>query len=211
MNRDSEIRTFIGSVESRAVEGEEGKITITGKPIVFNASTDIGGWWEEIIEPGSVDEKTLRDVRLLVNHDFDGIPLARSRRNNKNSTMRLSIGADAVSMEADLDSINPKAVELNSAIERGDISGMSFAFLVDGERWDRLDSDYPLRTITHIAEIFEVSAVTWPAYEQTSISSRSLESGQKSLAEARKALESARAKAAQVAKLNERLKEINHE
>ena len=211
MNKDSEIRTFIGSVESRAVEGEEGKITIAGKPIVFNASTDIGGWWEETIEPGAVDEKTLRDVRLLVNHDFDGIPLARSRRNNKNSTMRLSIEADAVSMEADLDSNNPKAVELNSAIERGDISGMSFAFLVDGERWDRLDSDYPLRTITHIAEIFEVSAVTWPAYEQTSISSRSLESGQKSLAEARKALESARAKAAQVAKLNERLKEINHE
>ena len=46
MNRDSEIRTFIGSVESRAVEGEEGKITIAGKPIVFNASTDIGGWFK---------------------------------------------------------------------------------------------------------------------------------------------------------------------
>lgn len=88
---------------------------------------------------------------------------------------------------------------------------MSFAFLVDGDKWDDLDSDYPKRTITHISEIFEVSAVTWPAYEQTSISARSLESGKQSLAEARKALESAKAKAAKIAELNQRLKEINHE
>ena len=88
---------------------------------------------------------------------------------------------------------------------------MSFAFLVDGDKWDDLDSDYPKRTITHIAEIYEVSAVTWPAYEQTSISSRSLESGKKSLADARAALESARERAAKIAELNQRLKEINHE
>lgn len=211
MNDKTEIRTFIGTVESRAAEPEDNKITIVGKPVVFNAKTDIGGWWEESIAPGAIDEKTLRDVRLLVNHDFDGIPLARSRRNNKNSTMRLSIVEDGIEMEADLDSNNPKAVELNSAIERGDISGMSFAFLVDGDKWDDLDSDYPKRTITHISEIFEVSAVTWPAYEQTSISARSLESGKQSLAEARKALESANAKAAKIAELNQRLKEINHE
>jgi phage head maturation protease len=111
-------------------------------------------------------------------------------------------------MEADLDAKNPKAVELNSAIKRGDISGMSFAFLVDGERWDRLDSDYPKRTITHISEIFEVSAVTMPAYEQTSISSRSLESGKKSLEEARAALESAKKRSAKIAELNQRLEEI---
>lgn len=210
MNENTEIRTFVGSVESRASE-DDSKITVVGKPVVFNAKTDICGWWEESIAPGAIDDKTLRDVRFLVNHDFSGIPLARSRRNNKNSTMRLSIAPDGVDMEADLDPNNPKAVELNSAIERGDISGMSFAFVVDGERWDDLDSDYPKRTITHIAEIHEVSAVTWPAYEQTSISSRSLESGKKSLAEARAALESARAKSAKVAELNQRLEEINHE
>ena len=175
MNKDMETRTFLGTVECRASEDSE-KLTITGKPIVFNQSTDIGGWWEEKIDPGAIDEETLRDVRLLVNHDFD-----------------------------------PKAIELNSAIKRGDISGMSFAFLVDGDKWDDLDSDYPKRTITHISEIFEVSAVTWPAYEQTSIASRSLESGKRSLADAREALESARARSEKVAALNQRLKEINHE
>ena len=211
MNENMETRTFLGSVESRVAE-DDSKLTIAGKPIVFNAKTDIGGFWEESIDPGAIDEKTLRDVRLLVNHDFNGIPLARSRRNNKNSTMRLSIVEDGVDMEADLDASNPKALELDSAIKRGDISGMSFAFLVDGDKWDDLDSDYPKRTITHIAEIFEVSAVTWPAYEQTSISSRSLDSGKKSLEEAREALESARAKAARVADLNKKLEEIkNHD
>lgn len=85
---------------------------------------------------------------------------------------------------------------------------MSFAFLVDGDRWDRLDSDYPKRTITHISEIFEVSAVTMPAYEQTSISSRSLDSGKKSLEEARAALESARKRSEQIAELNKQLEEM---
>lgn len=204
---DREIRTYFGPVECRASE-DESKITLVGKPIVFNQKTDIGGMWEETIAPGAVEEKTLRDVMLLVNHNFDGIPLARSRRNNKNSTMRLTINPDAVDMEADLDAKNPRAMELDSAVKRGDIDGMSFAFLVDGETWTDLDTDYPKRTITHISEIFEVSAVNWPAYQQTSIASRSLENEQKSLAEAREALESARAKAAKIADLNKRLEEI---
>jgi phage head maturation protease len=112
-------------------------------------------------------------------------------------------------MEADLDPKNPKAIELHSAVERGDIQGMSFAFIVDGEEWTNLDSDLPLRRITHISEIFEVSAVTWPAYEGTSIQSeRSLESELASLNKAREELESARARSAKVAELNNELKEI---
>ena len=207
--KEMETRTFLGAVES--IERDNGDIQIAGMPVVFNQATDIGGFWEETIAADSIDEKTLRDVRLLVNHDMSGIPLARSRRNTSNSTMRLSIEKNGIEMVADLDQKNPKAIELNSAIERGDISGMSFAFLVDGDEWEDLDSDYPKRTITHIAEIYEVSAVTWPAYEQTSISSRSLESGQKSLADARAALESARQKSKKIADLNQRLKEINHD
>lgn len=210
MNEKAEVRNFVNPVEMRRKEDSEG-MTLTGMPVVFNQSTDIGGWWEETIDPGAIDEETLRDVRLLVNHDFNGIPLARSRRNTKNSTMRLSIDSEGVLMEADLDEKNPKAIELYSAVERGDVSGMSFAFLVDGDKWDNLDSDYPKRTITHISEIFEVSAVTWPAYEQTSISSRSLESGKESLAEARKALDGAKKRAAKIAELNQRLEEINHD
>ena len=205
--KEREIRSFLGAVESRAADNDD-QIHLVGTPIVFNQSTDIGGWWEEIIEPTAIDEETLRDVRLLVNHDFSGIPLARSRRNTPNATMRLFLRPEEVHMEADLDAKNPKAVELDSAIKRGDISGMSFAFLVDGDRWDRLDSDYPKRTITHISEIFEVSVVNEPAYSQTEISSRSLESGKKSLEEARSALDSAKKRSAKIAELNQTLEEM---
>ena len=212
MKDNAEIRSIVGSLERRA-EANEDVIAIKGTPIVFNQSADIGGWWEETIAPEAIDDDTLKDVRFLVNHNFKGIPLARSRNNTKNSTMRLVKDENGVNMEADLDPKNPTAAELNSAIERGDVSGMSFAFLVDGDKWDDLDSDYPKRTITHISEILEISAVTWPAYEQTSISSRSLESGKQSLADARKALESAKRKSEKIAELNlalERMKK-NHE
>lgn len=204
---EREIRTMLGKVETRAEE--DGKITLIGQPIVFNQRTNIADYFEEEIAPEAVEESVLRDVCLLVNHDFNGIPLARSRNNNANSNLRFTKSNYAVDMAADLDPKNPKAIELNSAVERGDIPGMSFAFIVDGEEWSNLDSDLPLRRITHISKIYEVSAVTWPAYEGTSIQSeRSLESELESLKKAREELESARARVAKIAELNEKLSVI---
>ena len=207
MNENMETRMYVGKVESRASDDGQ-KITIAGQPVVFDQETDIAGLWSESIAPRAIDQETLRDVRLLVNHDFNGIPLARSRRNNANSTMRATIQDYAVDMEADLDAKNPKAIEVDSAIKRGDITGMSFAFLVDGEEWTDLDTDYPHRRITHVSKIFEFSICTFPAYEGTSVASRSLDSGKRSLADARAALESARQKAAKIDELNAQLKEI---
>lgn len=207
MNENMETRMYPGKVESRASDDGQ-KITIVGQPVVFNQNTDIAGLWSESIAPGAIDTETLRDVRLLINHDFSGVPLARSRRNNANSTMRATFNDFAVDMEADLDAKNPKAIEVDSAIKRGDITGMSFAFLVDGEEWDDLDTDYPHRTITHVSVIYEFSICTFPAYEGTSVASRSLDSGKRSLADARAALESARQKAAKIDELNAQLKEI---
>ena len=207
MNENMETRMYPGKVESRASDDGQ-KITIVGQPVVFDQNTDIAGLWSESIAPGAIDTETLRDVRLLINHDFSGVPLARSRRNNANSTMRATFNDFAVDMEADLDAKNPKVIEVDSAIKRGDITGMSFAFLVDGEEWDDLDTDYPHRTITHVSVIYEFSICTFPAYEGTSVASRSLDSGKKSLADARAALESARQKAARIDELNAQLKEI---
>lgn len=207
MNEGMETRMFLGTVESRASE-DGNKITIVGRPIVFDQPADIGGWWEESIAPGAIKEETLRDVRLLINHDFSQLPLARSRRNTHNSTMRLAITDFDVAMEADLDASNPRAIETDSAVKRGDVTGMSFAFHVNGDEWTDLDTDYPKRRITSIDEIFEVSICTFPAYEGTAVASRSLESGKKSLADARSALESARKKQSKITELNTRLKEI---
>ena len=194
--------------EMRTEKNEEHGDHVVGMPIVFDSRTNLG-LFDEMIDSHALDNSDLKDVRFLVNHDTSKIPLARSRNNNANSTMQMEITEAGMNIRVDLDTENNSdARNLYSAIKRGDISGMSFAFLVDGERWDRLDSDYPKRTITHISEIFEVSAVTMPAYEQTSISSRSLESGKKSLEEARAALESAKKRSAKIAELNQRLEEI---
>ena len=173
--------------EVRAEETERGKI-ITGRPIVYNSRTDIG-FFDEIIESGALDNADLTDVRFLVNHDISRIPLARSRRNNGNSTMLLTVDADGMGIRVDLDTENnTEARALYSAVERGDISGMSFMFGVRDEEWDNLESEHPTRRIKAISTVVEVSAVTFPAYNSTSINARSKEA----LDNARSALESAR-------------------
>ena len=176
--------------EIRAMDSERGADhrTITGRPIVYNSRTDLG-WFDEIIEPGALDGADLTDVRFLVNHDFSRIPLARSRRNNANSTLRLIPGLDGLDIETDLDvGNNATARELVSAIDRGDLSGMSFMFSIDDEEWRNLESDHPERRIKKIGSVIEVSAVTFPAYEDTEIHARSKEA----LENAKRALENAR-------------------
>lgn len=177
--------------ELRADEETERGTRISGRPIVFNAPTDMRDWIE-VIDSGALDNTDLRDVRFLVNHDTNMIPLARSRNNNANSTMFLEVVPEGMDISVWLDTEkNADASALYSAIERGDITGMSFMFVADGDRWEDLDSEKPTRHITSIARVFEVSAVTFPAYAQTSITARglaeSLESGKASLESARAA------------------------
>lgn len=177
--------------EIRAEQDEERGSVIVGRPIVYDSRTDIDGYFAEIIERGALKNTDLTDVRFLVNHDLSKIPLARSRRNTKNSTMQLSVDDEGLGIRVVLDTENnTEARNLYSAIERGDISGMSFMFGVDAEEWEDLDSDYPTRHIKSISTVVEVSAVTFPAYESTSISARD----KSALDNARLALENARSK-----------------
>jgi hypothetical protein len=195
-----EIRAF--SFELRA-EQNEGRGRIEGRAIVFGSQTDIG-WYDEIIDKGALDDTDLRDVRMLVNHNTDMIPLARSRNNNENSTMQLSVDDEGMVIRADLDiENNSDAKNLYSAVSRGDISGMSFMMIVDGDKWANLDSDHPTRTITSIKKVLEVSAVTWPAYEATSIEARGLAGA---LESAKASLESAKAEQREVERKKMRLR-----
>lgn len=186
-NKELERRSY--NFEVRAEQTEKGNI-ITGKPVVYNSRTNIGPF-DEIIEPGALNNTDLTDVRFLVNHDMSKIPLARSRRNNGNSTMQLSIDNDGMSIEVLLDTENnAEARALYSAVQRGDITGMSFLFGVDNEEWDELESEHPTRHVRSISTVVEVSAVTFPAYESTEINARSKEA----LDNARQAVETARSK-----------------
>lgn len=179
------------SFEIRA-EQADGKGRIFGTPIVYDSWTDLG-YFDEKIERGALDHTDLKDVRFLVNHDTSMIPLARSRNNNENSTMQLIPTGEGMDMRTDLDiERNATASELYSALERGDISGMSFMFTIDGERWEDLETEHPKRTITSIGKVFEVSAVTFPAYESTTIGVRdteALESAKSTLENVRASLE----------------------
>ena len=175
------------SFEMRADMNEDVGV-ITGRPIVYDSKTDLG-WFDEVIERGALIGTNLRDVRFLVNHNTDMIPLARSRNNNANSTMQMTVDDQGMAIRVNLDvKNNSEARNLYSAIERGDITGMSFMFRVDDEEWMDLESDHPTRKILKISDVAEVSAVTWPAYEDTSISVRNKEA----LDNAKAALDSAR-------------------
>lgn len=175
------------SFEIRAEETESGNI-ITGRPIVYESVTDLG-YCAEVIERGALNKTDLTDVRFLVNHDVSKIPLARSRKNTKNSTMQLSVDNDGMSIRVILDvENNSEARALYSAVQRGDISGMSFMFGIDSARWENLDSDYPTRHIESISSVVEVSAVTFPAYDATEINAR----GKEALENARREVETAR-------------------
>ena len=178
-----EIRKF--DFEIRANENEEHGSFLEGTPIVFNAKTNLG-WYDEIIDSRALDDTDLKDVRFLINHNTDMVPLARSRNNNENSTMQLSVAENGMNIRVDLDTENnADAKALYSAVNRGDIDGMSFMFSVDKDNWDDIDSEHPTRTITGIKRVLEVSAVTFPAYSQTSLQARgyfdALDNAKKSL------------------------------
>ena len=90
--------------------------------------------------------------------------------------MQMTVDKDGMGIRVNLDTENnSEARNLYSAIKRGDITGMSFMFTIDEEDWADLESDHPTRTIKKIGQVFEVSAVTFPAYEATEISARDKE------------------------------------
>ena len=104
--------------------------------------------------------------------------------------MRLSVDEYGMNLDwvrLDVEN-NAESRSLYSAVQRGDITGMSFMFSVARDEWDELESDHPTRRILEIGSVVEVSAVTFPAYQATEIYARSKEA----LESARSALESAR-------------------
>ena len=222
MNKETRAFNF----EVRAEQNEQHGTFITGTPIVFNQATDLG-WFEEKIARGALDGTDLKDVRFLVGHNTSMIPLARSRNNNENSTMQMTVDADGMNIRVDLDTENnAEARALYSAVKRGDISGMSFMFIVDKDSWADAESDYPKRTVEHISRVLEVSAVAFPAYPQTSIqiasegdglesAKASLESERTRLKEEREAREAEAAEQARrtaaLERLNNLIKEVKHD
>lgn len=164
MTTNIEKRSYVGAVEHRA---DEGKRTLIGYAAKFERLAMIGSYFQEKIAPGAFSSAIGGDIRALVDHD-PGRVIGRT----KSGTLRLA--EDGTGLRAEIDV--PDTTDGNDLwvlVERGDISGMSFGFRVTKETWDET-GDVPIRTIQAV-ELFEVSAVAWPAYEDTTIGLRSLD------------------------------------
>lgn len=160
-----ERRAVAAAPELRAAEGAK---IARGYAALFNSETDIGGYFREVIAPGAFKDAIKGDIRALVDHDT-GRVIGRSTA----GTLRLEEDEKGLSVEIDLPDTSDGR-DLAVQLERGDISGMSFGFRVTHDEWDET-GDTPLRTI-HALDLFEVSAVAFPAYPDTEIALRSLES-----------------------------------
>jgi len=151
------------------VREDDGPPKLVGYASVFNQEAEIFGIWREKVAPGAY-KKTIKenDIRALWNHNTD-LVLGR----NKSGTLNLAEDSKGLKVE-----IVPPDTQAGrdavTSIKRGDVTQMSIAFQIVKQEWyePQDKNQMPLRTIKE-AKLFEVSPVTFPAFEQTSISARS--------------------------------------
>lgn len=156
------------TLDKIAITRADDKPKIVGHAAVFNTETDIGGYFREKVAPGAFRDAIGRDdVRALFNHDPNFV-LGR----NKSGTLRMA--EDDVGLAVEIDPPDTQiARDLLVSMERGDISQMSFGFMVRKQEWEEDDKGVVTRTLIEV-ELFDVSPVTYPAYPTTDVAVRSL-------------------------------------
>jgi HK97 family phage prohead protease len=145
-----------------------GNPTLEGYATTYEQGYDVAGGlpygWVETIARGAADEslRARDDVRLLINHD--GITLARTR----SKTLELQSDDTGLYVKATLDGKSPTVSSLVSAMRRGDMDEMSFAFKATRQEWN---ADYTERRITEV-KLYDVSVVSFPANPATLVQLR---------------------------------------
>ena len=146
---------------------DEQQRKVGGYAAKFNRVATIGGYFDEQIEPGAfADAIKNQDVRALFNHDENYVI-------GRNTAGTLDLSEDATGLR--WLATPPDATwarDLMSSIGRRDISQCSFSFAPVVQEWD-YSGDRPLRTLRRV-DLFDVSAVTYPAYDDTSVALRTL-------------------------------------
>lgn len=167
---EKEQRTI--KVEYRVTRKDDGALPkIEGYAAVFNRDSEFMGFTERIAPGAFKGAIKTSDARALFNHDSN-IVLGRQ------SAGTLTLREDKRGLHM---SVNPPDTQLVrdmvlTPIERGDITQQSFGFTVEADEWDGLDTDAPVRTITKVGQLYDVSPVTFPAYPDTAVALRTLES-----------------------------------
>ena len=166
---DHEIRTLASPVEARAVDGQPSKLS--GYAAVFNPETVIAEMFREVILPGAFALSVERDdVRAQFKHE-PNLVLGRTTA----GTLRLREDDKGLAYEIDPPDTS-YARDLLVSVQRGDVSQSSFMFDVTGEAWEyptATSGQLPLRKITRV-KLYDVSPVTFAAYEGTSVSARAM-------------------------------------
>jgi HK97 family phage prohead protease len=144
--------------------------TVVGYAAVWDSlSHDLGGF-KERLRPFSMDGCMGGDIHALYNHDSSMV-LGRSRA----GTLRVAPDTKGLHFECDIIS-NSYGVDLWASLARNDVTGASFAFTVapNGEQWSQDEAGNPVRTITEVQHLYEVSICAMPAYPATSVAMASL-------------------------------------
>lgn len=159
--------TRVYDVEFRAKENDSREVE--GYAVVFNAETDLG-WFTEEIDRNAFDETDMSNVYLLGNHD-ENIVLAGT----SNGSLKLDIDNTGVFQTSSIIDTSTGEDWLK-LVKKGLINKQSFAFTIakDGEEWiERNGKEH--RIIRKIDKLFDVSLVTYPAYNQTSVRSNEVD------------------------------------
>lgn len=170
-NQELETRMFVApiTVEKRE-EGDENKPSdIEGTAAMFNKRTKIGKLFYEEILPGAFDDVLQDDVRCLLNHDPNQI-LGRTIANT------LEIWQDNEGLKYRYATPNRSyAKDLEDAILTGDVSQSSFSFIAKETKWIEQVDDLDIRQIVKVGRLYDVSPVTYPAYQDTAVAKRSFD------------------------------------
>lgn len=170
---DRETRCYSGEV--RAEQQGEQPTRIIGYGSVFNSRSEPLWGFREIIKPGAFDDVLGDDVRGLFNHDPNFI-LGRS------SSGTLTIDVDDKGLRYDINAPDTQTIRdlVLAPMLRGDINQSSFAFRVarDGEHWLEDEEGIVIREISRFSRLFDVSPVTYPAYQEADSGVRSMKAWQ---------------------------------
>lgn len=165
------------NMELRAAEAtEEQKFIVEGYATTFNSPYELyreGNYIVmEQVDRHAFDETYMEDT--IFQYDHAGMVYARTR----NDTLKLDMDDHGLKVVADLGSTEASR-GVWDAIDKGLIDRMSFAFTVTGDSYEEEEQENGAviltRTINKIGRLYDVSAVSFPANEQTSISARTKE------------------------------------
>jgi HK97 family phage prohead protease len=163
-----ERRCLGGKFEYRAAEGDKAPV-VEGYAALFDSPTDMG-YYQEVVRKGAFTKSLAAgaDVRLLLNHNPYGLPLARTI----SGTLEVKEDSTGLFFRSELDPTDPDVQALTPKLRRKDVTQCSFAFVPLLTNWVFEAGKPDVRELLEV-DICDVSIVTYPAYEDTSVVLRS--------------------------------------